>query len=189
MSPENIELMKESYARLKNLKLVAKEINIPWQTVYWWLKKVGVEVVGDKSRYGGSSDSVGLVGETLFKKLFPEAIYENDSKFQAKCDFTLHGLRVDIKTSSLRENKVRGGGTIDRWGFNCYSDEINKIDFFVCFCLSRDSTSVDKILLLPSEMVTTKTGGLSVSPRASKWDDFAVTEKELVEFFNNFKQS
>lgn len=187
VSKEDVVKIKESYARLKNLKLTAEETGIPWQTVYWWLKKEGVEVTGDKRRYGGESDKIALIGELYFKNLFPEAVYENDNKFQAKCDFTLYGNNIDIKTSSLRNQKARSGNYVKRWGFTCFNNEEQPIDFFVCFCLKENSKDIHKILLIPSELVTTKTGGMSISIFGSKWDSFEVTEEELVAFFNNFK--
>jgi len=189
VSLENIERIKELYAKVKNLKLVSEALSIPWQTVYWWLKKEGVQVVGDKARYGGDSDSVGIIGELLFKRLFPDAVYENDTKYQAKHDFTLHGLKIDIKTSSLRSVKTRKGNIATRWGFNCYNAAEHGIDFFVCFCLNANGRDVDKILLIPSEMVVSETGGVSVSSNRSKWDAFVITEQDIVEFFNNFKAS
>lgn len=186
ISKDDVAKMKESYTRLKNLKLTAEETGIPWQTVYWWLKKEGVEVTGDKIRYGGDSDKIALIGELYFKNLFPDAVYENENKFQAKCDFSLYGNTVDIKTSSLRHHKSRSGNIVKRWGFNCFNNDEEPIDFFVCFCLKENGKDIEKILLIPSELVVTKTGGLSVSALGSKWDSFTVSEEDLVDFFNNF---
>lgn len=187
MSPEDIERIKTSYNSLKNLKLTAKELNIPWQTVYWWLKKEGIEVTGDKERYGGKSDRVGVIGESLFASKLPFAENQNKLKFQAECDFKVKDVKIDIKTSLLREYSSRGQpkNKCYRWGFNPnYSYDI---DYMVCYCLEGDvdNYSVEHILLIPQEILDGKTT-VSVSKSSSKYLDFKVSEQELIEFFEEF---
>lgn len=82
----------DSYSRLKNLKLVGNELKIPWQTVYVILKKAGVNVVGDKARYGSVSDRLASYAENMFKIDVPNAVDNNDLKYQASIDFYLISL-------------------------------------------------------------------------------------------------
>lgn len=187
MSPENVELIKSTYSKLKNLKLTAKEINIPWQTVYWWLKKESIEVTGDKKRYGGTSDQIGIIGEALFAASCPFAINRNSEKFQAECDFMVKDVKVDIKTSTIRSYASRGKpeNTCYRQAFN--PNYKHPIDYMVCYCLDGDADDyvVKHILLIPQEIIDGKST-VSVTCSKSKYFDFKVTEQELVDFFAAF---
>ena len=187
MTPENIENIKSTYSRLKNLKLTSKEINIPWQTVYWWLKREGIEVTGDKARYGGKTDRIGIIGESLFAASCNKAINQNILKFQADCDFIIGNTKIDIKTSFLQTYMSRGRpeNLCYRWAFN--PNYKSDIDYMVCYCLEGDvdNYKVQNILLIPQEVIYGKQT-VSVSKIKSKYFDFKISEEELIEFFDKF---
>ena len=186
MERETVNKMVSLYQELKHLKLVGEELQIPWQTVYWWLKKEGVEVTGDKSRYGGIQDQIGLIGERLFREDCPRATDENSNKFQAKYDYTLGEIKIDVKTSFVRQTKGRIEGRIyPRWGFNCRTQQ--EADFIVCYCLDGefDDYTVEHTLLIPNEMVRGMQT-LSVTKGGSKWLDYSVSRDELKAFFEPF---
>lgn len=117
----------ESYSRLKNLKLVGAEVGIPWQTVYIYLKQSDIAVTGDKARYGSVTDRIAVIGEQRFHNAVPLAIDNNDLKFQADVDFSIHGLTVDVKTSKLRHYEKDA----DRWAF-CINKQKDSADFLFC---------------------------------------------------------
>lgn len=181
MTNQKLNEMVEAYSRLKNLKLVSTEIGVPWQTVYWWLKKLGINVIGDKSRYGSSSDQLGLIGENEFKRIVPFANSNNDSIFQSKFDFLVGDYTVDIKTSSLLTRKSRSTGIEKlRWMFNL-KDKDQTIDFLVCFALNKED-GVDHIFLFPNEIFNgMKT--ISIAKSKSKYYEYLISEEELTEFF------
>lgn len=54
MTPEAI-----AYDKHKNLKLAANEIGLKWQTLYCMLKNQGINIIGDKLRYGSDRDKMG----------------------------------------------------------------------------------------------------------------------------------
>ena len=175
MTDQKLNEIVEAYSRLKNLKLVSTEIGVPWQTVYWWLKKLGINVIGDKSRYGSSSDKLGLIGENEFKRIVPFANPNNDSVFQPKFDFLVGDYTVDIKTSSLLTCKSRF-----RWMFNL-KDKDQTVDFLVCFALNKED-GVDHIFLFPNEIFNgMKT--ISIAKSKSKYYEYLISEEELAEFF------
>ena len=93
----------ESYSRLKNLKLVGKEVGMPFQSVYLVLRKAGVSVTGDKSRYGSETDRLAAGAEREFMSLVPDAKNMNEVQFQSKIDFDVHGVTVDVKSSRLHQ--------------------------------------------------------------------------------------
>ena len=159
-------------------------MGIPWQTVYWRLKREGVEVVGDKNRYGSATDRVGLIGEKLFGADCPSAVDNNHKKYQPKYDFTVGGYRIDVKTSFLNNTKGRVAGKIyPRWSFNCKVQQ--NADFLVCYCLDGDSLgfTVEHVLLIPREFVEGKQT-ISVSLNRSKWLDFRVDREVLKGYFS-----
>jgi hypothetical protein len=57
-----VDLCVSRYRDLKNCHLVGAELGMPWQTVYWNLKKAGEPVVGDKARYGSETDRLAARG-------------------------------------------------------------------------------------------------------------------------------
>lgn len=185
MEREVVDKMISLYQEVKNLKLVGQEMSIPWQTVYWWLKKEGVSVSGNKSAYGGIKDQIGLIGERLFRKLFPKAEDQNERFFQPEFDFLLGGLKLDVKTSFPRDSKARSNTVIYRWGFNTRRQQ--NADYIICYCMDGELEDyrVSHILLIPNEFIVGMQT-ISVSCKGkSKWLDFSVTENELKEFINS----
>lgn len=188
MEREIVDKIISLYSEDHNLKVVADKMDIPWQTIYWWLKKEGVSVSGNKSKYGGLKDKIGLIGENLFKESFPAAEDQNELSFQPEFDFLLGGLRLDVKTSFPRDMKARTTGVKYRWGFNTRRQQ--EVDFIICYCLNGDvdSWELQHILLIPNEFLQgIQTISVSCEQRTrSKWMDMKVRNEELVEFLNSF---
>lgn len=175
---EKSELCVESYSRLKNLKLVEQETLIPWQTVYWHLKKANIAVNGDKSLYGSVKDRFAHVGEEFFSKLVPNAINQNLTSFQPKIDFMVGKYGVDIKSAKLC-NKY------NRWSFSLKKQK-KEADFFVLFGFDSNGKELQVCFLIPNEMLRDSLQTLSIPFKfeVSKWRDFLINEKDLKEFFD-----
>lgn len=182
MKEYEVEKMVSLYSELKSLKLVGEQIGVPWQTVYWWLKKRGINVTGNKRLHGSDKDKMAVKYEDLFHQIVPHSKPQNDLKYQAKFDFVVNGYTVDVKSSTLSSMCSRGGRMNYRWSFSTKKNM--EADFMVCFCLNGDinENSVNRILLIPNEFCRDKQT-ISVSVRQSKWHDFEVSERGLVEFF------
>lgn len=175
---ENIEYV---YNKHKNLKIAADELGVKWQTLYVHLRKLGVPVVGDKSRYGSPKDRLAANAECEFSKLVPFAKNQNDLKYQSKFDFLVGNEKVDIKASRARQGCKRFSAK--RWAFSIKKQEFCA-DFIVCFAMNSDSY---RIFLIPGEYVRNyQTISISAEPNTnSKWLKYEVTPDELSEFFNN----
>lgn len=172
----------KTYRKHLHLKLAAEELGIPLPTLYWRLKKAGEPVIGNKKEHGGESDKIAAIGEDRFKKLISFAEDNNANEFQSKVDFTVNGYKVEVKTARLKG----GGRGNKRWAFSLKKQE--KIaDFFICYALNNDLTT-NRILFIPADIVKTYQT-LSLSLNKSKWNDFAVSESDLIEFFNLDRQA
>ena len=169
----------ESYGRLKNLKLVGTELGMPWQTVYVYLKRAGVAVTGDKTRYGSDTDRLAARAEREFQRLVPDAINTNDQQFQSKVDFVIHGYLIDVKASLLRG---QGPATkAKRWAFSVKKQEM-VADFIVCFALQDEGY---RTLLIPGDLLR-RFQSISLAGRGgSKWWDYEVQPHSLAEFFKS----
>jgi hypothetical protein len=169
----------ESYSRLKNLKLVEKETFIPWQTVYWHLKKAGIQVTGDKALYGSSKDKFAHIGEQFFSRVIPYAENQNLISFQPKIDFIVKGYGVEIKSA-----KFTSTGNNKRWAFSLKKQ--NKVaDFFILMAFNDAGNEILHYFLIPNELLRKEMQTISVSQNINhtKWKDFLISEKELQEFF------
>lgn len=182
MKEQTKAMVIESYARLKNLKLVGLETGISWQNVYLILKDAGVAVTGDKARYGSVTDRVAVIGESMFKKSVPFAVDNNNLAWQSSIDFSVGNTTIDIKTSRLSDAKLRGRQKTPRWAF-CISKQKDIADFFVLYALEKDVDKARFIFLIPREIATTKTTISIPSNLNSKWADYIVTEYDLLDFF------
>lgn len=180
-----VEQMKSLYSEHQRLHTVGDILNIPWQTVYWWLKKEGVSVTGNKQKHGGDKDQIALIGEALFAEVCTKAVDQNKLMFQPKFDYLLGELKLDVKTSFLRSQSSRNGNINLRWSFNCRKQQ--EADYLICYCLSgeTDNPIVENILLIPNEFIQGMQT-ISVSPRKSKWLEFKISVQELTNFFNQF---
>lgn len=167
----------ESYARLKNLKLVGLELGIPWQTVYVHLRAAGVPVTGDKSRYGSDTDRLAARAEALFQALVPDAEDQNAVQFQAKVDFQVNGYLVDVKCSTKRNG---------RWAFSLKKQEL-VADFFVCIAFDDDDSY--RIIVVPGEVCRNlQTVSLSEFTR-TKWWDYEIQDAHLQTFFHEVRRA
>lgn len=173
----------ETYRRHKNLKHAAEELGIPWQTLYVRLKLAGEPVNGDKLRYGSDRDRLAALAEQEFSKLVPKAQAENDRQFQAKFDFTVGRLKIDVKASLPRQLNKRFAAL--SWAFS-FKKQTKLCDFIVCFCMSSERRVVH-ILLVPSEFFAgLQTVSVSCEGN-SKWLDYKVEPTELAGFFDSLE--
>ena len=186
-----IELYKNTYDKYQNLKLAAKELGIAWQNLYVYLREVNHPVTGNKEKYGAPTDKLARYTEKKFKTLVPYAEDHNTEKFQAKMDFTVKGLKVDVKASTKKDgykNNPRKNASF-RWAFCVKVQEECQADFLVCYCFegfdADNYEGVERILLIPQEFFNNMQS-ISVSCRKSKWFDFEVTEDGLKDFFDTF---
>jgi len=175
------EQCAESYSRHKHLHNVADEVGIPWQTVYVYLKEKGVPVTGDKSTYGSPKDKLAAHGELLFGRMVPFAVDLNKVKFQPKIDFDVLGYGVDVKTSRRKKTSKRFDSRA--WSFS-FKKQSQDADFFVCVGLCENQ-EVEKVFLIPGELVRKlHTVSVPVSMK-SKWACFQVDPQELAVFFKS----
>ena len=171
----------EAYRKHRNLKLAAKELNIPWQTLYVHLKKANEPVIGDKLRYGSHRDKIGAFGEAEFRRLVPFAIDRNSFAHQAKYDFDVLGLKVDVKAGNLRQLNQRYPHK--SWSFS-FKRQALICDFICCFCMG-DDRSIVHVLLVPSELFKDLQTVSVTQTGASKWMDYKIEPEELVKFFSD----
>lgn len=178
-----IEKCAESYSRLKNLKLVAEEVGIPWQTVYVHLKRAGIPVCGDKKSYGSTTDKLAAKFELRFKNSVPFAIDNNSSQYQAKIDFFVGEYSVDVKCSKLQKSgrQQSGKSYSSRWAY-CISKQKKVADFFVLYAINDDEEVVH-VFLMPKEIAITATTISIPESMKSKWADYKVEERDLRTFF------
>lgn len=171
----------DSYARHKNLKLVGEEVGMSWQNVYVILKKNGVEVTGDKSRYGTDKDRLAALAESEFLKFVPWADDMNKKKYQSKVDFMVGDISVDIKSSRLNRCS---SGPAKRWAFSLKKQELF-VDYIVGFAFIENDY---RLFLIPGEMVR-KYQTISIGEKSnSKWFDFEIKPEDLTEFFRNMSK-
>ena len=170
-----------AYRKHKHLGLAGEEIGMPWQTVYWHLKKCGEPVTGDKKKHGSTKDRFAARAEEMFHRIVPEAIDQNDLKYQAKFDFLLHGIKIEIKASSLR-SKPNGG-----WCFSL-KKQTHEADFFVCFGYDKEK-EISHCFIFPSEIVSgmssLRVGFHAHEGAVGKWSCYEVDINHLANFFSH----
>lgn len=167
------------YEKHKNLKIAANELGVKWQSLYVRLKKAGVPVVGDKARYGCDKDRLANKAESIFQSLVPNAISQNDIKFQSKVDFMVGDKKIDVKCSNL--NQGLKSSPLKRWAFSVKKQEFIA-DFLVCFAFIGSVDSY-KLLLIPGELIR-KYQSISISENLnSKWLDYQIDPDEINDFF------
>ena len=137
-----------AYEKHKNLKLAASEIGIKWQTLYCRLRKQGIQVCGDKTRYGTPKDQLATFAESGFKRLVPDAINMNSVEWQSKYDFSVNGYKIDIKSATQKRGLKRSNSM--RWAFSIKKQSVI-CDFICCFCMN-EKREIEKILLIPREL-------------------------------------
>lgn len=173
----NIQEMIDSYKKHQNLKIAGAELGMSFQTLYWNLKKAGVDVPGNKERYGSEKDRFGVVAEKIFSEIIPEAEDLNGKKFQSKYDFRLNDVRFEIKAAKRQCLGFGKGG--DRWAFSI-KRQISACDFYVLFAFSPDK-ELEKIFMVPHDVLcSTTTISVSVNG-SSKWHAYEVSREELRE--------
>ncbi len=175
LQKNKIDICIKKYKELQNLKLVAQETGIPWQTVYWYLKKGGIEVTGNKNVYGTTIERFGYRGEEYFQEIVPNAINQNNIKFQSKIDFVVGNNSIDIKSAKFKH---------DRWAFTLIK-QIKEADFFVLLAYCSEGKEVQHHFLIPNEMLrkSLKTISIPLKVQKSKWHDFIISKEDIKEFF------
>tara|TARA_R110002020_G_C16063712_1_gene755675 strand:- start:27 stop:599 length:573 start_codon:yes stop_codon:yes gene_type:complete len=179
---QKIEACVASYKVNKNLKLVGSELGIPWQTVYVYLKEAGVQITGDKKRYGSTSDKLAREYEDKFKQIVPQAIDNNQSQFQSTVDFFVGSISVDVKVSRLQNSgkTPKGKSFASRWAY-CISKQKDIADVFVLFALDGND-DIKHIFAVPNDVaVNHSTISIPFSMR-SKWAEFKIDQSEVREF-------
>lgn len=179
---QKIKSCVTSYEKHKNLKKVGDELNIPWQTVYVYLKEAGVNVTGDKKRYGSATDKLARDYEDKFKLIIPEAVDNNESQFQSTVDFFIGSISVDVKVSRLQKSGFtpRGKSFASRWAY-CISKQKDIADIFVLFALDQND-EIEHIFAIPNDVaVNHSTISIPLSMR-SKWAEFKIEQDELRDF-------
>lgn len=180
-----IQEKKDAYQKHKNLKLAAAELGMSFQTLYWQLKKEGVPITGDKERYGSSKDRFGCHAERLFSEIVEFSEGQNDIKHQAKFDFLVGEIRVDVKAAKRQSLGVGSGG--DRWAFSIKKQK-NECDFFVLFAFSP-TAELEEIFVIPSELICgMQSISISVNGR-SKWHAYKTSREGLRGMFLDMKNS
>lgn len=174
-----IEQSIQAYQKHQHLKLAAKDVGIPWQTLYVHLKRAGIPVTGNKAKYGSDKDKLATMAEQEFKRILPAAIDQNNLSFQSKIDFMVGEYGVDIKASRLRKQSKTS--KVLRWAFSVKKQEVFA-DFFVCFAFDSTGNEVLKMLLIPYE-VARYHSSISLSSNYGKWSDYEVSKDELYSFF------
>lgn len=174
-----IDLCIKSYEKEKNIKKVGDITGIKWQTVYWYLKKAGVSVCGDKSRYGSKTDKFAYIGEKYVENLIPNSINQNSIMFQPKIDFIINTYRVDVKSSKLVEKD-------NRWAFSI-KKQMRVSDYFILLAYDTDGNNVIAHFVLPTEMLLKSIQTISIPKNYnhSKWGDFFISKEDLKIFFDN----
>lgn len=171
----------ESYEKHKHLFTVSEEIGMPWQTVYWRLKRLGIQVTGDKERWGSVKDKFAAKGELLFSSLVL-CKNNNDNQFQSKVDFIVNGYFVDVKCS--KKNKSNKKFTSERWMFSL-KKQIESADFYVLFAYDANGDELLKTFLIPRDLISSiQTISISCNAK-SKWSAFEVEKETLNDFFYN----
>jgi hypothetical protein len=174
-------LEKTTYEKYRNLKLASAELGIPWQSLYARLRSQGVSVSGDKLRYGSDRDKLAAMAEQEFYRLVPNATSNNEIKWQAKWDFNVGVLKVDVKASMPRQLSSKYPAL--SWSFSLKKQAL-LCDFICCFCMSSER-KVEKVLLVPKEFFEgLQTVSVSCAG-GSKWLDYSVEPKDLAPFFNS----
>lgn len=162
--------------------MAAEELGMKWQTLYWNLIKVGHPVTGDKSRYGSGSDLLAAAAEKHFNELVPSATCQNINEYQAKFDFDIYGLKVDIKAAN--PTAITAKYPYKRWNFSIKKQRLSA-DFIVC--IAYENSRPHRYLLLPKEMICEQTG-ISLGERNGKWSDYEIAPEDLQPFFENYRQ-
>jgi hypothetical protein len=175
---EKTALCKKKYEELANIKLVADKTGIKWQTVYWYLKKAGVEVKGNKAIYGSTKDKFAHKGEEYIQKILPSAINQNLYSFQPKVDFIIGDKSLEIKSGKLTITKN------PRW---CFSLKKQKkiADYFILLAFDPEGKDVIHHFMIPNELLIDNLQTISITKNInhSKWSDFLIPKEELTEFF------
>jgi hypothetical protein len=176
---EKIDLCVKRYEDVKNIKLVSEDTGIPWQTVYWYLKKAKINVTGNKSLYGSTVDRFAAKGEEYISVILPSAEDQNQIYFQPKIDFFIKGYGLEIKSSKLDM-------TYNRWAFSLKKQK-KVADYFILLAFDIQGEEVIHHFLIPNELVipTLQTISISKNIDNSKWRDFLINKEELIDFFEN----
>jgi len=170
----------EAYKKHEQLFAAADELGMPWQTLYSRLRKAGFSVTGNKSKWGSEKDRFAAKGEACFRSIVPEAVDQNDEAFQAKVDFLVHGIKVDVKSAKAKKSNARFDGK--RWAFSL-KKQLEEAEFYVLFCYCDQGKHLQDCYLIPRDMIIgLQTISIPCTSK-SKWRQFSVNPDCLSDFF------
>lgn len=173
-----MSVYSDAYEKHKNLRLAAEELGIKLPKLYYNLKKEGVVVTGDKTKYGSRKDQFGAKAEGEFQSMFPRAVNNNGKEFQAKIDFYLDGLGVDVKGAAPSGSDKRFSNK--RWAFSLKKQE-SIADIFFCIAYLDDKPF--KYFVIPGDLVRFyQTISIPMSGR-TKWAEFELSREECIQSF------
>lgn len=169
------ELCVMEYGKLKNLKLVSEKLKFPLSTIYWNLKKAGIEVIGDKNIYGSSKDKLACRGEDYIEQLLPNADNQNKKFYQPKVDFIINEISLEIKSARQK----------GRWAFSLKKQR-KLADFFLLLAFDLQGREIKYHFLIPNKMILSSLETLSIpiNFKNSKWGAFLISKKQIKEFFS-----
>ena len=170
----------ESYKKHQQLFAAADDLGMPWQTLYYRLKKAGFSVTGNKSKWGSARDRFAAKGEAFFKSIVPDAKDQNETSFQSKVDFVVNGIKVDVKSAKAKTSNSRYSSK--RWAFSL-KKQLEEAEFYVLFCYDEKGEVVRDCYLIPRDMIIgLQTISIPCTAK-SKWNCFSVNPDCLADFF------
>lgn len=176
------EKCAEIYRRGNDINAVALETGLPWHIAYVHLKNAGVLNIETRMVNGGANDRMGAFYESEFQRLVPAAKCRNDFRRQANYDFTVGGLKIEVKSSSL----YTAPSGRKHWKFQVMTrkQRLRTADFYVGFGRNRNDDFKDySIFLYPAEVL--RGGNVNVGADGSgEWARYRVSPPHLTEFFD-----
>lgn len=161
------------YMETGNFHEAVRQSGLPTHIAHLKLIKSGCLKIQDKIQYGSRGAKLGGLAEEEFQRLVPDAVDANKyfQKNNPVYDFYLDGLTIDVKYSSLRNDKSIKNG----WGINVRG----KQDFIVAFLEKEKGTELDDYfcLCIPMSFVTQKK--LSFTKQSAYFKEFKIEPEEL----------
>lgn len=175
----------ESYSKHEQLFAAADELGMPWQSLYYRLRKLGHPVAGNKSKWGSKTDRFAAKGEEKFLELVPTADNSNLKQYQSKIDFIVNGVKVDVKSARMKRSNGKYASL--RWAFYL-KKQLEHADFYVCLGFDEDGDELKTCYLIPRDMISAITTLSIPCSGASKWESFSVNPRDLSLFFSELSE-
>lgn len=137
------------------------------------LRELGVEQTHDDKPLD-MPIGLGRHGELLVLELLEGAVDNNlDNCNASGYDILFRGIKIDVKTSSLKVSKSTGKN--GSWGFEMSS---SGCDYYVLVGLNKKK-KISSLFLIPYKDINQRT--VTISAGKSKWDKYMVSKHELEE--------